>query len=204
MKLEIWYDFACPFCYVGEARLQKVFKQLGILPEIEFKSYILEPDNDDEPTSYIDKIKEKYGDDDERALLRFKKVTDLGKSEGIVLDFEKIIDINTSTAHKALQFVDDNGKKLAVFTGIMQAYFQEGKNISDIDVLENILAINHVNTSGLIDYIKSDKADSIIKDNMKEAEDMDLDYIPFFRKNGKESVSGAVSYTKLLNFIALD
>ena len=89
MKIELWSDYACPFCYIGEARLKKALAQLPAPVEVEFKSFELDPTAPREVVSSTqDRFAEKYGLTVEEARARIDEISKMGRAEG--LDFKYI------------------------------------------------------------------------------------------------------------------
>ena len=96
MKIEVWSDYACPFCYIGEKRLQRALNELGNDIEVEFKSFELDPNASKEViSSTAERFAEKYGLSLENATKRIEAISLMGRNDGI--DFKYLTTRYTNT-----------------------------------------------------------------------------------------------------------
>ena len=114
MKIEIWSDIACPFCYIGKRKLEKAIQKLpdSSSIQIEWKSFQLNPDfqtNEDQNTlTYLSQTK---GWTLDQTIQMTAQVAAMGREEGLNFDFEHTLVANTKQAHRLLHFAKEKGKQ---------------------------------------------------------------------------------------------
>ncbi len=149
MKITYWSDYACPYCYIGEVRLDKAIERLklqGELPEnidIELKAFQLDPNaplTANGPTQQ--RFAKKYGISYEQAGLQIQKISQLSEEEGIAFNYANTLFTNTMDAHRLTKYVQQNApeqvdrlKKI-----IYKAYFTDIKELANREVLISIAA----------------------------------------------------------------
>jgi predicted DsbA family dithiol-disulfide isomerase len=117
MKIEIWSDIACPFCYIGKRKLEKAIQKLKdtSLVEVEWKSFQLNPDLVSDPSlSTLDYLSQSKGWSREQTLQMTAQVAAMGREEGLNFDFEHTLVANTKQAHRLLHFAKEKDKQDAV------------------------------------------------------------------------------------------
>lgn len=136
MKIEIFSDFACPFCYVGKHRLEQAIHELGMEEqvELEFKAYQLNPN--------ADRVESK-------PLINEKQLATAEKLEaieahaaevGLTYDMEKVLVGNTENAHRLAKWAKTFGRDAAFIEETMHRYFTKGLNVNSIEQLLAIVA----------------------------------------------------------------
>jgi predicted DsbA family dithiol-disulfide isomerase len=188
IKIHIWSDIACPFCYIGKARLFKV------LPEnasIVWHSFILQPFQVTQPeltlTAFLAQSKG-WSVEQTRAIQN--QVTSLAADEGLFWNMDKVIPANTRRAHALLQLHKLNGNANMAKEQLFEAYFVNGLNIDDEEVLFNI----HISCGGT-----EESWQQIYSKTIQEAIDRDLEQaaaytikgVPYFYFENAFSISGA-------------
>src|SRR5687767_3671532 len=112
MKIEIWSDIACPWCYIGRRRLETALDQFEHRDQVEiiWRSYQLDPQapRDYNGTSY-DLVKRKYGMSDEKARELHDHVTELAAQEGLDYHFETAHPVNSFDAHRLIHLAAHHG-----------------------------------------------------------------------------------------------
>lgn len=194
MKIEIWSDVMCPFCYIGKRRFEKslVNSTLQDAVDIEWKSFQLSPDLQTDTTIRIDEyLAQHKGMSLEQAKALNKQVTQMAADEGLIYHFDKSIVANSFKAHVLTHFAKKFGKQNEVEELLFQSYFTNGQNIDDIDVLKDI-----ANMAGLdaVQY-EADVNNAVLDDEVKmdihEAKQIGVQGVPFFVYDRKYAVSGA-------------
>ncbi|WP_294263185.1 DsbA family oxidoreductase [uncultured Chryseobacterium sp.] len=194
MKIEIWSDVMCPFCYIGKNNFEKALEQLPFKDEVEveWKSFQLDPSlNPEETKSTVDYFREKKGFPEAQARQMISQVQQMGTGAGINFHFEKALITNTFSAHKILHLAKKYKKTNEMEEALFIAHFIEGKNVGDhktlIDLAES-LGIDSEETRQVLD---TSTFDDEIKQDIQEARANGVSGVPFFILNGKYSVSGA-------------
>src|SRR4030095_13030625 len=194
MKVEIWSDIMCPFCYIGKRRFENALKDFAHRSEIEveWKSFLLHPAIRTDPKKNINQyLSETKGWSLEQAREANNYVTKMAKEVGLNYDFNKVVVANTFDAHRLIQLAKANNKSDEMEERLFKAYFIEGKNIADHDTL-----ILLGTEAGLpVDVIKKmlnndEYADNVEKD-VNEAHLMGVRGVPYFVFNDQYAISGA-------------
>lgn len=204
MKIEIWSDIACPYCYIGKRKLEKALQQFPQADKVEllWHSYELNPDLQKTPfgKSYAQYIAETNGKDDVSEDL--KELNDLAKSVGLNYNFDKIIVTNTSDALRVCKSARKYNLATEMEEAFFAAYFTDGKNISDRQTILQITAKVGLDTKEVEQMLDSNEYVSEIAEDIRYSEDkLNLEYIPFYLFNNKTIIQGSVDnevYTETL------
>ncbi|MBS4178922.1 DsbA family oxidoreductase [Lederbergia citrea] len=195
MKIEVWSDFVCPFCYIGKRRLEEALSNFPHRDqvEVEFKSYELDPNSPKDSNQKIHEVlAAKYGMSVEEAKRTNEGIGQQAASVGLTFNFDNMKPTNTFDAHRLVHFAKTKGKDSELTEKLLYAYFTESKNLSDKDTLADIAA-----TAGL----EREEATGILNDEQAYADDVRYDEntaqqigvrgVPFFVINQKYAISGA-------------
>ena len=140
MKIELWSDYACPFCYIGEKRLEKALAEIdgGDKVEVEFKSFELDPYASREVvSSTLDRFAVKYHLSKEEAAERIEAISRMGRSEGIDFRYISTRYTNTFDSLRLTKYAQAKGKS-EIIAQLFDAYFTKNLELADHDVLKNI------------------------------------------------------------------
>jgi predicted DsbA family dithiol-disulfide isomerase len=194
MKVEIWSDIMCPFCYIGKRRFEESLAQFGNRQniEIEWKSFLLSPDMKTDPSKSIHQfLAEHKGVSLEEAKSMNQYVTDMAASAGLTYDFDKTIPANSFNAHRFLHFTKQYGKQNEAEELLFKAYFTEGKNIDDAETLVTLAQELGLNVAELTQAMGSDAYVNDVVADIEEAQHIGVRGVPFFVFDRKYAVSGA-------------
>lgn len=195
MKIEVWGDFVCPFCYVGTVRLNKVLDKMKLdNVEVVYHSYQLDPSFKGEKAgSVVAYLSEKYGISKDEAEQRIKAVADHFEAEGIVYDYNTAITTNTQKAHKYANYFSLNKPesekdfRLALY----KAHFTDGKNINENAVLNQIAEQFGVNAKEVEEFVASTDSEQELYESGLLSREYGIRGVPFFVINQKYGISGA-------------
>ena len=194
MKIEVWSDYVCPFCYIGKKQLEVALEELGYGDsiEVEYKSYLLDPTTPvDTNSSVYEELQRKY----QISLDEVKKMTAnvkaRAKEVGLDYNFDEMKSANTVKAHRLAKWAETEGKGKDFTERVLKAYFLEGQAIGQTDVLLEL--VNEVNlpiekAKQVIetdDYIKEVEQDIVV------AQNLGVRGVPFFVIDNKYGISGA-------------
>lgn len=194
MKIEIWSDVMCPFCYIGKNNFEQALEKLPFKNEVEveWKSFQLDPTLDPvQSQNTIEYFKEKKGFPAEQAAQMIGQVAQMGKGAGIDFNFEKALIINTFNAHKLLHLAKKYGKANEMEEVLFKAHFTDGKNVGDIEELISLADDLGIDKDEARQALVSDQFDYEINQDIQEARNNGISSVPFFVLNGKYAVSGA-------------
>lgn len=194
MKIEIWSDVMCPFCYIGKNNFEKALEKLPFKDEVEveWKSFQLDPTLDPSETkTTFEYFKEKKGFPEAQAKQMIGQVSQMGKGSGIEFNFEKALITNTFSAHKLLHLAKKYNLADKMEEALFIAHFIDGKNVGDTDTLISIAASLGLDENEAKQVLVSEEFNDDVQNDISEAGNHGISGVPFFILNGKYSVSGA-------------
>ena len=194
MKVEIWSDVMCPFCYIGKRRFENALNQLPFNNEIEieWKAFQLDPSIKKEPGKKIHEyLAERKGFSVEKAKELNGQVTSMAAAEGLQYNFDKAVVANSFDAHRFANLAKKNGKGLEAEESLFKAYFTEGKDISDHDTLIQLGIDIGLDGAAVKQALESDAYTKDVQKDIAEAEALAIRGVPFFVIDRKYAVSGA-------------
>lgn len=194
MKLEIWSDILCPYCYIGKRRLEQALDKFEYSGDFEvvWKSFQLQPDQetrpDKNPAEHLAEIK---GWSVEQTDQMFQTVTDMAADEGLEFNMSDAVVANSFNAHRLIHFATNHNKGDAAKEALLKAYFTEGKNIDDNNVLIELSSQIGLNEEESRKVLDSDQFTNAVKQDIEAAKNMGIRGVPFFLFDRKYAVSGA-------------
>lgn len=194
MKIEIWSDIACPFCYLGKRKFDLALAQFSGKDdvEIEWKSFLLNPDLTSDPTvSIFQYLSEKKGFPEEQARQMMSHITESGSAVGLDYQFSDVVLANTMIAHQLLHESRVQGFQHEMEERLFEAHFVEGKNIDDVNILVELAAEVGLNTTALDIKILTGEYSQEIDSDINLAQQFGVRGVPFFVFDRKYAVSGA-------------
>lgn len=194
MKIEIWSDVMCPFCYIGKNNFEEALNKLPFKDEVqvEWKSFQLDPSLDPKQTqNTIEYFREKKGFPEAQATQMISQVAQMGKGAGIDFNFEKALITNTFSAHKLLHLAKKYNKSNEMEEALFIAHFIDGKNVGDTEVLVSLAESLDLDKEEARQAVTTDHWDNEVNQDILEARNNGVSGVPFFVLNGKYAVSGA-------------
>lgn len=194
MKVEIWSDVVCPFCYIGKRKFEIALAEFTGKEDIEivWKSYQLQPDAPESinQTPY-ELLAEKYGMSVELAMQRHEQVTQQAAEVGLDFRFDIAKPANTFRAHQLTKLAATVGKEDTAEEALFKAYFTEGKNINDVSTLAEIGAGIGLEEAAVREALAQQTFKNEVRTDIYEAQQVGVRGVPFFVFNRKYAVSGA-------------
>jgi protein disulfide-isomerase len=194
MKVEIWSDIMCPFCYIGKRKFEAALEKFPKKNEVEiiWKSYQLDPNIKEQPGKDIySYLAEAKGQSLEWSKKMHENVVNMAKSVGLEYNFDKAVIANSFDAHRVIQLAKKHGLGDAIEERLFKAYFTEGKNFADHETLAAIGEEVGLDRKEILSLLNSnDLADNVHSD-IEEGMRLGLRGVPFFVFNRKIGVSGA-------------
>ncbi|HTK18801.1 MAG TPA: DsbA family oxidoreductase [Mucilaginibacter sp.] len=194
MKVEIWSDVMCPFCYIGKRRFEDALRQFTHKDqiEIEWKSFQLNPDLKTDSTININEyLADKKGWTLDYAQRMNDHVTEMAAQVGLTYDFDKAVVANSFNAHRISHLAKKHGLGDAMEETLFNAYFTEGKNIDDEETLINLGGSIGLKAEDIKQTLDSHDFADAVKHDIAEAQYLGIQGVPFFVMNNKYGVSGA-------------
>jgi predicted DsbA family dithiol-disulfide isomerase len=196
LRVDVWSDIACPWCYVGKRRLEAALRVFSHRDEVEVVWHAFEldraaPTERDSSQSYAERLSKKYGTTVERAQGMIQRMTDVAKKDDLDFHFEKVRSGNTFDAHRVIHMAGLRGVQDKVKERMLRAYMTEGEPIGDRGALGRLAGEAGLDAGEVDDMLAGDLyADSVRADEAKAAE-LGISGVPFFVIGGKYAISGA-------------
>ncbi len=194
MKIDIWSDIMCPFCYIGKRKFEKALEQFEQKEsvEVEWHSFQLQPDVRHEPgTDVYDFLAAAKGTTREQAKQMNNQVAAMAKEVGLHYDFDNMAVANTFQGHRLLHLAAKHKLQDEAKERLLRAQFMEGKNLEDLDVLTRLGVEIGLDEQEVRQMLLSDAYAYDVKRDMQEAQNLGVRGVPFFVINRKYGVSGA-------------
>lgn len=204
IKIDIVSDTVCPWCFIGKRRLERALEEKGAEPKvfIGWRPFQLNPGMPAEGMDRKDYLVAKFGGE-QGAQRVYENIRLAGESEGIEFNFNAVGRTpNTINSHRLIDRAGQDGKQDTVVEALFQAYFQDGQNIGDIDVLVDIGAAGGLDADATRAYLESDEDLERIRGEDAMARRMGVQGVPCFILNQKITVSGAQDPQVFLQAIA--
>ena len=201
MKVEIWSDIACPFCYIGKRSFEQAFAQFEHADgtEVAWRSFQLGPTMPKQTGGDIyDVLAAKYGGTREQAMQMNGRVAAMAEAAGLECDFDAIKPTNTLDAHRLVHLAAANGKADQAKERLFEAYFRDGLNVSDHDVLKAIATGLELDETEVEAMLAGDRFAVAVADEHEQAADLGIAGVPMFVFDRASGVSGAQSPELLL------
>jgi len=194
MKIEIWSDIMCPFCYIGKRNLEAALAQFTHTKDVEviWKSYQLDPSiPEDVNETYVGYLAKRRNVSEGQANEMMVSVTEAAKKVGLEYHFDKTIMTSSFKAHLLIQYAKTKGKGAEMEERLFKAFFTEGKNTSDIPTLTQLGKEIGLDQNDLAKAFTDEFFSDKVKEDFNEAIQIGVKGVPFFLLNRKYAVSGA-------------
>jgi predicted DsbA family dithiol-disulfide isomerase len=205
VKVEIWSDVVCPWCYIGKRRFEKALDQFdhrGDI-EVEFRSFELNPSAPtDQQGSLEEALARKYGLSLEQARAMNARVVEAAAGEGLEYRFDIAKRSNTFDAHRMIHLAAAEGMQSAMKERLMAAYFMEGRAIGDRDTLVELAAEVGIDAERARATLDSEEFADEVRADEREAGELGITGVPFFVINRRYAISGAQPPELLLKALA--
>lgn len=194
MKVEIWSDVACPWCYLGKHRFESALDQFAHKDQVEitWRSFELAPDAPAiSDISVNQMLMKKYGMTMEQSLATNERMTALGAQDGIEFHLEKAQYGNTFDAHRLLHLAAKHNLQDAAKERLFKAYFSEGAAIGDTETLVKAVSEVNIDADEARAVLNSDAFADEVRADEQRARTFGIQGVPFFAIDEKYGISGA-------------
>lgn len=201
MEVQVWFDFACPWCALGLARLEAARREFehGDEVRVVHRSYELHPRaRADGERSMVDAVAAKYGTTPARVRQRYEHLAALGRDVGLEFDFDRVKLASTFDAHRLAQSARGTAGEDALLQGLFRAYFTEGLLLSDRGVLRAVAAAAGLDGGVTEKVLAGDLYAREVRLDEADAQERDVTGVPFFLINGAWPIPGAQDVETLL------
>jgi predicted DsbA family dithiol-disulfide isomerase len=199
MRIDIWSDVVCPWCFIGKRRLEAALSDFDADVDIRWHSFELDPNaakSLDIPLT--EALAKKYGMTRERALQMQTHVTTTAAEDGIEMRFDIAKTGNTLDAHRLIHFAYESDLGDVMKERLLLAYFTEGRAISDRDELASLAGEVGLDTDAVAAMLASDAFTQAVRDDEAQARTLGATGVPFFVIDQRYGISGAQPAATLL------
>lgn len=193
MKVEIYSDVACPWCYVGKARFERA---LGAFPgaaavEVVYRPYQLDPAAPKQAVPMLEYLERRFG---AGARAMAGRVVETARGEGLVMDFERGLAANTLDAHRLMRLAErEHGPETqrAVAERLFEAHFSGGRDVNDPEVLAEVAGAAGMDPRRAREYLASGEGEREVREEIAAAQRLGVTAVPTFVFDGRYAVQGA-------------
>jgi len=194
MKIDIWSDYACPFCYIGKRRLENALSQFPHRDQVEvvFRSFQLDPNAKVHGNRDIhDMLASKYGMTREKAVAMNEQLAEQARGVGLDFRFDTMMPTNTFDSHRLTHYASKQGKAAEMTERLLRAYFTDSVNLGEHSVLVSLAAEIGLNEKETLEMLESDAYADEVNGDIEEGQRLGITGVPFFVFNNKYAISGA-------------
>lgn len=203
MKVEIYSDVACPWCYIGKARFERA---LAAYPgaqdvDVSFRPYQLNPATPEQAQPLYDYYDQLFGPG---FRSKHSSVTDVAKAEGLDFRFDRALAVNTFIAHRLLWLTQrDYGDAVQrdLKAALLKAYFTDGGDVGDRETLVGLAEGVGVDADRARGWLAGDEGTDEVRAELDEARQLGIKAVPTFVFEGKYAVEGAQEASTFLRVL---
>lgn len=192
VKVDIWSDVQCPWCYIGKRKFEAAVASTGIPVEVEYHSFELAPDTPvDYDGTHGQYLAERFNFSADQVAAMDARVGGIAAAVGLDYDFEHMHQTNTVKAHELLHYAKAHGKQLEMKERLLSAYFLEGGHVGRIEDLAGFAADIGLDRDDVVRALETNEYLADVKADMAQAGAYGINGVPFFVFEEKYGVSGA-------------
>ena len=196
LRIDVWSDIACPWCYVGKRHLEQALAGFAQASSTEVVWHAFElnpsaPRESKEDGPYNERLAKKYGMSPKEAQGRIDHLVAVGKADGLTLDFTRNRPGNTFDAHRVVHYAIEEGRQDAVKERFLRGYLCEGEAIGTTDVVLKLATEAGLDADKVSSILASDTYARDVRTDEAEAQRLGIHGVPFFVIGGRYALSGA-------------
>ncbi|HET7488692.1 MAG TPA: DsbA family oxidoreductase [Acidimicrobiales bacterium] len=199
VKVEIWSDVVCPWCYVGKRRFESALASFAHAGDVEvvWRSFELDP-SVTETVDLLGHLAAKYGVSRDEAQAMNERVTQVAAGEGLAYRLDLTRRGSTFDAHRLLHLAADHGRQGDLEEALMDAYFTRGEPIADHEILTRLALAAGLQEHEVADVLAGEAFAADVRADEAEARRLGVTGVPFFVVDRRYAVAGAQKADVLL------
>ena len=202
IKVDIWSDVQCPWCYIGKRKFEAGAAAFGGDVEVEYHSFELAPDT---PVDFdggpVDYLSQRKGIPAEQVTQMLVNVTGIAATVGLDYDYEHVHQTNTIKAHELIHYAKAQGRQLDMKERLLKAYFVDGRHVGRIEDLADLAAEIGLDRAEVVRALTDETYLPDVKADVAQAVRYGIQGVPFFVIDGTYGVSGAQDATTFANVL---
>ncbi|BCJ71732.1 disulfide isomerase [Catellatospora sp. IY07-71] len=188
VQIEIYSDVVCPWCWIGEQRLLKALDGFTEPVELTWRAFQLDPSAESGPL--VRWLGRRYGG--EATVQRmFAQVTEVGRGEGLTMNFDRAINANTFDAHRLIWWAGQRGEQRPMVEALHRAHFTDGADLGSRDALAAVAAGLGHDEQGVRELLDSAEGVAEVQHELATGRELGITGVPMFVFAGKYAISGA-------------
>jgi len=196
IKVDIWSDVQCPWCYIGKRKFEAGAAAFDGDVEVEYHSFELAPDTPvDFDGTPVDYLSQRKGMPAEQVALMLANVTGIASSVGLDYDYDHVHQTNTIKAHELLHYAKAQGRQLEMKERLLKAYFVDGRHVGRTEDLADLAAEIGLDRDEVVGVLTDETYLADVKADVAQAVAYGIQGVPFFVIDGTYGVSGAQDAT---------
>lgn len=213
IKVDVWSDIACPWCYVGKRRLESGVEAFRVEHrtidvDVEYHSFELSPETPvDYAGSEIDFLREHKGVPEAQARAMIARITGIAAEVGLRYDFDALQHTNTRKAHQLVHYAKAHGRQHEAVERLMSAYFVEGRHVGRDEDLAELAAEIGLDRDDVLRSLAAEEHLPALRRDQAQAADYGITGVPFYVVDGRYGISGAQrpeTFTEALRQVAAE
>jgi len=194
IKVEVWSDIVCPFCYIGKQKLERAIYKLNLSESVDviWHSFQLDPGfpkNTAIPSAQY--LSDKKGYPPEQLQGMYIHLSNQGAAYNIDFQFDRTLSFNTFNAHRLWQWSMQYGRETELKSALFKAYFTDGIDLSESDNLLKVIADIGLDRDLAMNILTSDSFAQVVEQDISQARQMGIHGVPYFLINEDAEISGA-------------
>jgi predicted DsbA family dithiol-disulfide isomerase len=208
MRVDVWSDIACPWCYVGKRRLEAALERFPHRGDVQvvWRAFELDPaapPEKDTSLPYAERLATKYRCSVAQAERMIGQMTAMARGDGLDFRFDAVRPGNTFDAHRVLHLAGERGIQDAVKERLLRAYMTEGQPIGDRETLARLAGEAGLDAGEVRAMLASDAHTRAVREEEAAALELGIGGVPFFVIDGRYGVSGAQPAELLLEALTV-
>ncbi|HEX4978075.1 MAG TPA: DsbA family oxidoreductase [Nocardioides sp.] len=197
MRIEVWSDVVCPWCYIGKRRLERALEGFEHAEQVEvvYRSFELDPSAPKDATEpVVEVLARKYGGGVENARTMMARVSEVAAGEGLEYHLDRTLRGNTVDAHRLLHLaLDEHGLRAqaALKEALLAAYFTRVEDVADVEVLRKVATGAGLDPARVDEVLASDEYAAAVREDVADARALGATGVPFFVVDRRYGIAGA-------------
>jgi predicted DsbA family dithiol-disulfide isomerase len=195
LRIDVWSDIACPWCWVGKRRLDAALRQLGTGAEVHWRAFELDPRAPSRPpepgVDYVGRLATKYMCSRTQAQAMIDRMTETGAADGLDFRFDRIRPASTFDAHRLMVHAAREGHQDALAERLFRGYFEEGRCLAEHGELAALAAEAGLDPERAAEVLDTEQYAGEVRAEERQAAELGISGVPFFVIDGRYAISGA-------------
>ncbi|MCL1869504.1 MAG: DsbA family oxidoreductase [Promicromonosporaceae bacterium] len=208
VRVDVWSDVQCPWCYIGKRRFEQAVARTGVDVEVTYHSFELSPDT---PVDYagtpVQYLAERKGLPLPQVEQMIDRVTSIAASVGLDYDYDHMHQTNTVKAHELLHYAKARGRQAEMKEALLRAYFIDGGHVGRVADLADLAAGLGFDRDDVLSALEAGTYTAAVKADVAQAAALGIHGVPFYVFEDKYGVSGAQEpdmFAQVLELVATE